>query len=467
MPGLVSLFALGIVLSRYFAPGDYGVYQAATWLVSFLPPLLGLGIAKSVSYFLPRVDRPRAFLARVLVLGAAAGVACAALLPAMDRRGDLPLIVAAILVVGFSDRLLEPVMVALGRARRLAALQAAFGFLILVAILVPVLLDRPLADVLAGLLACCAIQAGVLLAVCARAPARAAGRAAPGFRELAAYGGPVGLGGALAQVAQNLDKVIAWFYVPLAGYAVYQRGAMEIPLFSSFAFLALSVITPELVRRHAAGDREGYGNLFRETTRLIALTTLPLFAFFLFTAGDFILLLYGEPYAGSAAVFRLYLCLLPLRVVWSQTLLETAGRARAVLACGALLLAVHLPLSFLLLTPERPWGPAASMVAANVAAWWLLGLPLARRALGVRLSDLLPWRDLLKVSVCSAVGVAVLVPLRLLDLPRPLWLTVAAAGYFAASGALLAISGAIRREDRAWLRGLLRRARPSDRPPSL
>jgi O-antigen/teichoic acid export membrane protein len=446
------------VLSRYFDnQEEYGAYQAATWLAAFLPPLLTLGLAKAVYWFLPRVARPRAFLVRTLVLCGIAGAACAALLPVVDRRGVLPLVTAAILAVSFADRMLEPVMVSLGRTRKLAALQATFGFAILVAILVPVSLRRPLPDVLGGLLACYAAQALVLIVVCLRAPVSAVGRPLPGLREYAAYALPVGLGGSLAQVAQHLDKVVAWFGIALAGYAVYQRGAMEVPLFSSLAFLALSVVTPELVRRFAAADRDGYFRLFCDTSRLIAAVSLPFFVFFMFTARDFVILLYGEPYAGSAVVFRLYLGLIPLRIVWSQALLETSGRPRAALLCGALLLAIHLPLSLLLLSPERPWGPALSMLVSHLVAWWLVGLPLCARLFRVPLRRFISGPDLLRVVLSASAAAAVLLPVRLLDLPLVLGLGLGAAAYFPLVLALLLLTGALKPTERAFLLSAVRR----------
>jgi O-antigen/teichoic acid export membrane protein len=457
-----------VVLSRYFASAEeYGAYQAVTWFASFLPPLLTLGIGKAVYWFLPRVSRPRAFLMRTLLLCVGAGGLCAASLPVVDRRGVLPLVTAAILAVAFSDRLLEPVLVSLGRTRRLAALQAAFGAVILVAILIPVGLRRPLPDVLLGLLACYAAQAAVLVVVCLRAPRTADGRPLPTLREHAAYALPVGLGGGLAQVAQHLDKLVAWFGITLAGYAVYQRGAMEVPLFSSIAFLALSAITPDLVRRHAEGDRAAYQSLFREASRLIAAASLPFFVFFLFTARDFIVLLYGEPYAGSAVVFRLYLGLIPLRVVWSQTLLETSGHARAALLCGALLLAIHLPLSLLLLSPERPWGPAASMLVAHFVAFWLVGLPLCARLQRTPVQNLVAGGGLARVLIAAGAAAVVLLPLRALDLPRVLGLGLSAAAYFPIAFVLLVVTGALKPAERAYLFSPFSRRSARDLPPPL
>ncbi len=418
---------------------------------------MSLGLARAVYYFVPVTGRPRAFLLRTLLGALACGAASAAALPLIDPRGVLPGVAALLLLLGTADRLLEPVMVSLSAARTLAAWQAALGAATVPAVLLPVLGWGSAAAALWGLLILYGLYAALLVTVAVRAPAERPGRPGPGLAEHLRYALPVGAGGALSQVSLHLDRIVAWAGLPLAGFSVYQRGAMEIPLFGAFAAIVLSATAPELVRRCAAGDTGGAAALFRQASGRIALVTLPVFFFLEATADDFVVLLFGARYAGAATVFRLYLLLIPIRLVGSAAVLEAAGRGRAVLACGALLVAIHLPVSLSLLGAGRPWGPAAAMVAAHGVAWWGLGLPMAARALGLPAGTLLPAAAFARVAAGAALPLAPVLALGAAVESPAVALLLGGAVYFPLAAVLLVATGALGPFERTWLRGLVGR----------
>ncbi len=88
------------------------------------------------------------------------------------------------------------------------------------------------------------------------------------------------------------------------------------------------VLVPAMTRHYAAGDMPGLTALWKRAIRRTSLVLFPTFVFFMLTAEETVRILYGAAYHESAVVFRIYLCLVPLRVATYGIITQAIGKTR-------------------------------------------------------------------------------------------------------------------------------------------
>jgi O-antigen/teichoic acid export membrane protein len=114
-------------------------------------------------------------------------------------------------------------------------------------------------------------------------------------------------------------------------------------------------------------------------------------------------ILFSSSYAGSAGVFRIYLCFVPLRVATFGLLLRAAGLTRYDLLGSIASLLVSACLGTLLVMVLGVTGPAWATVAALFVLVSYL-LLVTRHRLGFRLAELIPWGALVKRAGLGAAS---------------------------------------------------------------
>jgi O-antigen/teichoic acid export membrane protein len=166
-----------------------------------------------------------------------------------------------------------------------------------------------------------------------------------------------------------------------------------------------SVLVPALARHYAAGDLAGLARLWRRAIQRTSLVLFPVFVFCMLTAGDLVQLLFGGKYSESTDVFRIYLCLVPLRVATYGLITQAIGRTSINLSASFFLLATNAVLVIALVGPLGLTGPALGTVlaTAGMALYYLVRL---RKVLGLSLRALFPWGPLAANLALTAVAAA-------------------------------------------------------------
>jgi O-antigen/teichoic acid export membrane protein len=405
-----------LVLVRIFAPELYGTYLQVTMIVGLVSSVFTFGLPASLMYFVP-LTRPaarRALFARTIGLTAAGGaIAALGILlgagllaswmhnPALSELGPL---VAAYAFLFILDRLIEPALLSLGQALHVGIVDLAGSILMVAATVIPALLGLGLGTILLclvgvhllRLLYCAAVLVRMLSS---NGPDR---RAVPSLREQLHFATPLGLSAIPSQYNRQIDGVLVSFFFTPAVYAVYARGAFELPLVELLPFSLAAVILPRLVELWAAGDRPAFLRLWNRSLRVSSLLIFPAFAFCLFFAREIITTLFTERYADATPVFQIYLMALPLRLTSYGTILRAVGDTRGVLSSSLYGLLATVLISPLLCLKFGPLGAAAGYVLSQFVAVAVLLARLARHS-SLRMGQLLPWSSL-------AIGLAVVVP---------------------------------------------------------
>jgi len=224
---------------------------------------------------------------------------------------------------------------------------------------------------------------------------------------------PIAVTNIVAFLASFMDKnIVAFFIASNAVYTIYAYGAMEIPFISIFLGSLDSVILPDISRLHHQGKLPEIVALLRKTVARAVFLVWPMFLLFMIIAPAAFTVVYGEKFAASAQPFRLYLLLLPLRVLYYGRILTALGRARTVTLLAAADLVVNFLLSVTLVQRLGMVGPALATVLATyleIAVFFLI----LGRVLRAPVRAFLPGDALLRALLTSGVAVIPLLLCRL------------------------------------------------------
>jgi O-antigen/teichoic acid export membrane protein len=215
---------------------------------------------------------------------------------------------------------------------------------------------------------------------------------------------------AVALVVFSMNTYIGQFFVSIwlgvTALAIYSVGAYMYPFVRIFRDSLSDVIMPEIVSRRDIPANEALQLWQRSTVAYCALM-LPLAVLLFYYAETVVTTLFTASYAAAVPVFQILtfvlvrLCFdfgLPLRVV-KQT--------RAFLINSVLILGVNIAVLLLLFDSLGILAPAVATIASGVfgainMAWYVI------RHCGFTLRNLLPWVQIGKVALSTAVSMPVL-----------------------------------------------------------
>jgi O-antigen/teichoic acid export membrane protein len=195
-------------------------------------------------------------------------------------------------------------------------------------------------------------------------------------------------------------------------FAVYVNGAIEIPLIGVLTGSVAAVLIVEYNRLHRE-DRHGeIVALIHRAMVKCSLVIFPVMLLFLCVAPELMRLIYGAGYEGSAAPFRVYLLLLPIRTLNFGAILMATKKSHHVLVQSVITLVANVILTYYAVLLMGAIGAAV----ASVLVVYFVAVPylvvVLRNVLACPVHRLFPWRQLSKVGMASAGGVVGIVILR-------------------------------------------------------
>jgi O-antigen/teichoic acid export membrane protein len=456
----------GIALARLLEKAEFGRWSLAMVLLGTGRDLSLLSLPESILYFGPTIERAelhglvRQTMRTHAALGALLGaIFCAlALAPSGigDRAGHGAMLVLAVAAMTSLPAAGYPsAFVALGEHRAAARVAVVASLVQLAALVATAALGFGVAWMLAAFAAALAIRFALFERLLQRKMAGV--EAAPfagGIRAQLRYAAPLALTRALAVVSQRLDKLLVGLFYTASAFADVAVGARELPLVTLVPYSIAGLLLPELVRANASGGAREALALWHASIRKTALIMLPIAAFLLVASEPVVTAVYGARYAGAAFPFRIYTALLPLRVTAYGVMLMALGAPRDVLRAQVASLAVGVAAMPVLLHTVGVMGaPIATVVAEAFGIVYLLAR--IRRAAGVRIAELFPFRAYARVAVVAVIAalplaIALRAP-KVQALPPAVAIAALLPAFVALYALLAGWSGAMTREDRAFL----------------
>ena len=445
--GIVSVAVMARVLSQH----DYATYRQTFVAYLFAAPLLTLALPQALYFFLPRNEgRQRTVLVEVLLLLSVMGALFSVFLllggtrllalrfSNPDLRATLLLLIPYPLFI-FPASALGACLVSQNRVMHLTIYNVLTKVL-LVSALVGVCLLRPspITLVLANV-AVAAVDLCVALWLMFRAcPGPVEFPSISRMLSMVKFCGPVGLASIFGSLCLGLYKLIVSSMCTPEQFAVYANGAIQIPLVGMITGSISTVILADMSRMCSQGNHAEALALFRKAAVRSAAILLPAMVFLLVCAEPFIVTLYSAKYRASVTPFRLYLLILPIRIVHYGSALMALGKTNAILFRSIFDLVINALLSVVLVTALGPLGA----VVATICTLYLWAVPYnlhtIGKGFGVSPLFALPLRDLGRILWLSLLASpSAIVPLYLLrGHPEPLKLA-AGGGYCFVAAALL------------------------------
>lgn len=269
--------------------------------------------------------------------------------------------------------------------------------------------------------------------------------------EMVRFSFPLGLTDVVGRLNSYLDRYLILFLMTSAAFAEYVQGAWQIPLITTVAYSVGDVYMSRFVELFKAGKPEEAIAIWRTSIQKVSLIVVPVATVFIVGAEEFITVAFTADYIAAAPVFRLYCCLLLLRVTSYGGVIVAAGKPQYVLRAAAWTLGSNAALSIPLVLWLGFVGPALGTALAFIPTVFIYCVYIAR-ATGLRLSQTFPVFAWGKVVLVAAVPAALaLWPKLTLEVSPLSAFLVQAAVVIVGFGVLGTLTGQIKRDDWRFL----------------
>lgn len=416
LSGVVAVLIL-VVLSRLFSEREYATYQQAMLTYQFAAPLLMFGLHNALYFFLPKnADRRRTVLVENLLLLILGGSVFSLFLAMgghhlIARTFNNPELADCLLLFVPYSLFMAPIaavpacLMANGKSQLVAIFNVVSRLLLFLLAIVPCLVWPSPATAVIGCVIGAGINASVAIVIMFRAcPGSLSMPTFQGLWTQFAFSVPLGLATMLGAVDRSLDRIFVATMCSPESFSIYLNGAFEIPLIAVVTSSVTSVLIPRYTRLYAEQRYEDILLLVHRAMTGCSLIIVPAMAFLFVIARELVVILFGDKYAASADIFRVFLLLLPIRTLAFGAIFIAMGKGRYILFQAGITLVANLifmsyGVSFL--------GPIGAAIA-SVAVVYVVTMPYLlfalRRVLACPLRKLLPWHEIFWIAAASVVA---------------------------------------------------------------
>ena len=414
--GAVAL-ALPLLIVRRFDQTSFGTYKQLDLVATLLLPILGLGLDKSLTYFIPREREHAArYVTAAYVPCALAGLlGLAAVLAwpgaaghALGAEGGRLFLLAAVSAAVSSVFVLAGmrVFIAVGDTLRASAVTALRGPALVLVVGTVVLVAPSLPALLWAYVALNLAQIVVILALMDRRSLLVGRTDLESFVKQLRYGIPL-WGSAILQVWTNrLDRYLVSLSHGAAGYAIYAVGRTSVPFYAALSGALETVMAPKLAEWEGLGEHRRMAELWKATIVRMLPMALIVCAAIEATAGWLVPLLFTENYRSATSILRVSaISLLFVGHTGTDGVLRAFARVRFLFVTNLLNAAVRLALTLAALATGSLALVAAAAVGVETAVRAVQAVAAAR-CLQLGVADLLPVRRLGEPLALSIAGTA-------------------------------------------------------------
>ena len=402
-----------LLLVRILAIEDYGRYQEFMVYAMLFVAICGFGVDASLSYFLPRYpDKEREIVTQNSILVLAWSSLClTALLISRPFFLEVatydfltPLVTYVFCFVNLNW--LEYYWVAKRRADLVLYYSAARLIVRVVALLVAAYITGDVETILWTLVAVEALRLFLVAIWATRAKLLQRSVDRQLLREVVTFASPIGLSGLLQQGNKNIGKLFIGSMLGAAALAYYSVASYLLPAVRVVIGSVADVVFPELVR--TKGNPAAALHLWQRQTVVFCALLVPAYAVLTYYAELFITTLFTDAYSPAIPVFQVYMLWLLRRCLNTDALLRTSGKTGFMLTGNGISVAINLALMVALYYWLGLIGPAIAFIISSIVleVYYVI---LATLRLNLRITELLDWRNILRIVAAAIVALPILI----------------------------------------------------------
>ena len=444
--GLLS----GLILARALTVNEYATYRQTILVYSFLIPVLTLGLPEAIYYFLGGdKSRNRALLNENLILLFIMGGIFALFLllggnilwanrfsnPELEHTLKV-FAPYAILVLPLGT--ISAVFVIKEKIKTLTVFNILSRLFLFICIVVTVLLyAQAYSLIIAEVLSAAVVLFVMIFMLYKLIPSDGSRISFKNMWVMLKFSIPLGFSAVLGTLSIQLDQLIVSSMCSPGEYAVYANGTFEIPVIGMVTGSIATIILVEMRKSIADGKVNDALELFRKAALKSSPILIPLMFYLLIMASQFIEVVFSSKYINSIDPFRVYLLMLPARIVYYGSALLAFGLTRVILFRSALSLAFNAILSIILVHFIGYMGAIISFII--VLYFWDVSynFRILSNKFECKWHELLPLKEIGKIILISAICSIFIVPFTILKMNNILSLIISSVIFFPAAIYLL------------------------------
>ena len=360
LTALVGLLSI-VLLSRILNKAEYATFRQTFLAYEFAVPIMGLGIAQAIYYFLPvETTRPRGRVMDAVCVMLFMGCLFSLFIlfggnELLAKRFTNPQLADSLLylipfpLITLPASLLGSVLVVRERVTLLSTFNVLSNIALGLAVIIPCLFWKTSSAPIIGKVAMSVPSSAIAVYLIFQSVT--SGEWLPRWehiKSMVKYAVPLGLASMIGTITLQLDKVIVSAMCTPEDFAVYANGAIEIPLIGIVTGSISAVILADMRKLIVGGKKDEALTLFRKAAEKSAWIILPAMVFLFVSADLVIQILFSKKYSGSALPFRFYLCVLPVRIIFFGPMLIAIGKSKIILYRTLVSLPLNLVLSIIL-----------------------------------------------------------------------------------------------------------------------
>jgi O-antigen/teichoic acid export membrane protein len=420
----VSIFILSVILSRYFTKDDYGTYLHIQMIANISIWAFLLGIPHGIYYFLPRAENQRNYVLTTLAMIGSISVIVSAVvfyntsslsqLLSNPRIEDLSYVLLCLVFVQIPLTVFEPIMLTAKRVKEFASIELFFNVSFFFAVAIPVYFDRPMVEILWWLVGVYSIHSVIVLyyalLIAYYFKETQVDGDKFGLKGQIKYTLPIGLSMNVMEMSRYVDKIVVSNQSTPDSYALYARGAMEIPVISIIANTLDNLLMPSFVQAYKDKKVDEIIVIWHASIRLMAAFIYPCCLFLICSAPLLIPAIFSEKYIGSVIIFQIYTLGLLSRISTFDIIMRAIGRTKEIFWITLMTVVTNLVLTLLFM---KIWGLLGAPIATVLTLLFmrLCYLKAITSFFNITINEVFPWGSILKsliIACLSSIPVLIL-----------------------------------------------------------
>jgi len=408
----IATFVVSIVLARVLCIKEYATFLQIFLIVQILSNVLSFGLPRSIYFFSVKYNQSIEYLT-MNMLSLIGLVSCLLILLFIDNiahfvnnqeLSNYSIYLAILLGTRIVNQSFQPIMINLSKTNQASIILTIYSVLIIVNVTTWSILDLPLSYLLSGY---CTIEFLLILVIYyeffqvqkIKMP----------IVELAIlksqliYCYPLAIAIITSLLYKRMDQIIVSHFFSPAQFAIYSRGAIDLPIIPIIVYSMMGLISPKLVGFFSEQKFEAFAQLVKNTFRQCSYFTISSTIFFLLFHKELIVLLFGESFEASAPIFAIYLFSVPLQTLSYDAILQCIGDTRSILLISLFGMFSNLIVSLMLLPYLQLYGPVIATIG-SLAIMFLLYIVLISRRLNKSILSIVPFKEIFHIFVISLIA---------------------------------------------------------------